>query len=84
LGDPGAVEEPAQHQHGVTETPQRAPTLPRPAPGPLTSEEPGQERDSGLPDREHGGVADRIGHAGPRRESIFRRTASSTEVLHLT
>jgi len=38
LGDPGAVEEPAQHQHGVAVTPQRAPALPRPAPGPLTSE----------------------------------------------
>jgi hypothetical protein len=27
-------------------------------------------------------VADRIGHAGPRGESIYRRTVPSTEILH--
>jgi hypothetical protein len=84
LRDPGAVEEPAQHQHSVAVAAQHASALPRPASGAFTSENAGQERDGGLPDREHGGVADRIGHAGPRQESIFGRTASSTEVPHPT
>jgi hypothetical protein len=66
LSDPGAVEEPAQHQHRVLVAAQHAPPLPCPAHGALTSKETGQERDGGLLDREHGGVADRIGHAGPR------------------
>jgi len=78
--DTGAVEEPAQHQHRVAVTAQRAAALPRAALDPLASKKAGQERDGGLPDRERGGVADRIGHAGPRRESIFGRTASPAEV----
>jgi hypothetical protein len=82
--DPRAVEEPAQHQHRMAVTPQRAPTLPCPPLGAVTSEKAGQEGNGGLPDRERGGVADRIGHAGPRSESIFGRTASSTEVPHPT
>jgi hypothetical protein len=56
LDYPGSVEKPAQYQHRMAVAAQRAPTLPRPTLGPLTSEKTGQERDSKLPDREHGGV----------------------------
>ncbi len=41
----------------------------RPPPASFGAEQAGHERDGELPDREHGGVGDRIGHAGPRRSS---------------
>jgi hypothetical protein len=64
LRDSGAVDEPAQHQHGLAVAVQCPSAVPGSAAGPLTCEKAGQERGGGLPDREHGGVGDRIGHAG--------------------
>jgi hypothetical protein len=49
LGDPGGVEEPAQHQDGLPVAAQRAPTTPGPAPGSLAGQQAGQERDGGPP-----------------------------------
>src|SRR5512146_3348436 len=80
LTEPGGVEQPAQHHDRLPGAAQCASTVSRPASGAFSGQQLGDERDGGLPDREYSGVGDKIRHAGPRRESIFGRTVSSTEV----
>jgi hypothetical protein len=51
LGDPGAVEKPAQHHDRLPVAAQRAAASPGPATDPLSGEQAGQERDGGSPSR---------------------------------
>jgi hypothetical protein len=63
LGQSGAVDEPAQDQHRLPIAAQRPPPISRTSATALGGQETGHEQHGGLPDREHGGVTDRIGHA---------------------
>jgi hypothetical protein len=63
LGQPGAVEEPAQDQHRLAVAAQRPPPASGASAPALGGQQAGHEQHGGLPDREHGGVADRIGHS---------------------
>jgi hypothetical protein len=63
LGQPGAVEKSAQDQHRLPVTAQRPAPTPRASATALGGQQAGHEGHGGLPDREHDGVTDRIGHS---------------------
>jgi hypothetical protein len=78
LGQPGAVTEPAQHQHGLPVAAQRPPPASRALTTALGGQQAGHEGHGGFPDREHGGVGDRIGHS---RTSVRLDICGRTSLL---
>jgi hypothetical protein len=65
LGQSGAVEEPAQHEHGLLEAAQRASSLAGPGRDPVVAQEAGQVFGGGPLHIEHGGVCDTDRHVRP-------------------
>jgi hypothetical protein len=63
LRQPGAVEQPAQHQHGLPVAAQRSALGPGATSAPVGGQQRRHELHGVLIDREHGGVDDRIRHS---------------------
>jgi hypothetical protein len=63
LGQPAAVEKPAQDEHRLPVAAQRPTSAAGAASPPLGGQQARHEADGLLGDRKHGGVGDRIGHS---------------------
>lgn len=73
LRHPGAVQEPADHQHRLPVAAQRPPSLPRSKLDPAQHQQPSQV----LPGIEHGGVGHDGAHAKPRGVRVIDEVARS-------
>src|SRR3954447_19835401 len=75
---PLAIEEPAQHQYRLPVATQCPPTASSTSATALGGQQAGNEQHGGLPDREHGGETDRIGHS---RTSVRLDICGRTSLL---